>query len=137
MRGSIREKEFTWNPHHESRTHVRLRIMRYVTAELDRIHEESKRHTQLMRRLESPSYLRDQVILRAFEEEGRSLRDLARRHGISKTRVREILRVQWHHRDSERFSRWLPQAAPRMLPCRTPPELPAATPQTRLLPPDP
>jgi hypothetical protein len=62
---------------------------------------------------------------------------LARQHGISKTRVREILRVQQYHRGSERFTKWFPQPAPRVLPHRTLPDLPVAIPQTRLLPTDP
>jgi hypothetical protein len=127
----IRQTNFTWDVDHESRSAVWDRIKAHVQQELDRIHAEHVRDRRIARRRARPQYTRNQQLIKAAQR-GVPIGELARQFGISRQRVREIMRTD---------ARWLARNGPDRLSgeyrhpaqCGTPCDRDAATAMPRTL----
>jgi len=93
----IRKTDFTWDIEHESRAQAWDRVKRHVQHELDRLQADHTRRRQIARRMATASYERNRQILCAFQQ-GTSIAELGRAHGLKAMRVREIIRTEMHRR---------------------------------------
>jgi hypothetical protein len=130
MRGSIRKTDFTWDPHHQSRQEIWKQLKEHIQSELDRLEAASKAHVRRERIVGSPHFHRDRSIFYDHEVHGVDVPTLARRHGISKARVREVIRMTRYRKRTFPIKPRLPQAPDTELPQRGLPERAREIPQT-------
>jgi hypothetical protein len=93
MARSIRTISVTWDPDAESREAAWTRIKTHVQEALDRIGAEHVLARRIARRLHQPQYARNQGLVQATRQ-GTPVAELARQYGISRQRVREIVRSE-------------------------------------------
>jgi hypothetical protein len=130
LRGSIRKTDFTWDPERQSRQEIWKYLKKHVEAELDRIEVVSKEQVRRRRLIESSHYHRDRSIRHEHEINGVDVATLARKHGVSTVRIREIIRMARHRERIIQLRPRLPQPPFAELPDRGLPELPKEIPQT-------
>lgn len=130
MHHPIRNTDFTWNPEEQSRQTVWKQLKEHIHAELARIEVASKQHVRQRRLLESPAFHRDLAILQEHQVDGVDMLSLARKHGVTKTRIREIIRMTRYREQLISPSPPTQQARGVELPRWGLAELPRGTPRT-------
>jgi hypothetical protein len=83
----------TWDPDAESREAVWTWIKAHIQDEFDRIHADHLLARRIARRRVQPQYARNQALMQATRQ-GTPVAELAREYGISRQRVREIVRCE-------------------------------------------
>jgi hypothetical protein len=87
----IRRTTFTWYPDREPRSAAWARIKIHIQGDLDRIHAGHMLARQIAPRRARPGYAQGQQIIQAAQR-GTGHAELARQYGMSRQRVRDIIR---------------------------------------------